>query len=295
MPLPSFLQRFRAAAGARAARGAEGARGASAALAADEEEIRARARRRLIGASLLVAAAVIGFPLLFDSQPRPLPGDVGVQIVTGASATRPGTAGSTGRSTAGTVADAGAEDAPPARPAATDAARAAADHPQPAAPERAAAADDRPVERSTERVIESPADRSTDLATDDARRTEARRAEDQRKAEEQRRADEQRRAQVRETEATRAKALLEGRPPASSPAAAGRFVVQIGAFADPAGVRDARAKVEKLGLKTYTQAIGDGATRRIRVRVGPFADRAEAERAAARLRQAGMAAAILTL
>ena len=36
---------------------------------------------------------------------------------------------------------------------------------------------------------------------------------------------------------------------------AGRFVVQVGAFADAATAREARQKVEKLGLKTYTQVV----------------------------------------
>ena len=35
------------------------------------EVVRRRARHRLIGAVVLVLVAVIGFPLLFDAQPRP--------------------------------------------------------------------------------------------------------------------------------------------------------------------------------------------------------------------------------
>ena len=34
---------------------------------------------------------------------------------------------------------------------------------------------------------------------------------------------------------------------------AGRFVVQVGAFSEEAKVRELRSKVEKSGLKTYTQ------------------------------------------
>ena len=36
------------------------------------ESLRRRARHRLIGAVVLVLVAVIGFPLLFDTQPRPV-------------------------------------------------------------------------------------------------------------------------------------------------------------------------------------------------------------------------------
>ncbi len=95
----------------------------------------------------------------------------------------------------------------------------------------------------------------------------------------------------------RASALLDGAAPASpAPSAAGgRFVVQVGAFADAATLHEARARVEKLGLKTYTQAVDTGAGRRTRVRVGPFATRAEAEAAAAHIKHSGLPASILTL
>ena len=36
------------------------------------EGLRRRARHRLIGAAVLVLVAVIGFPLVFDTQPRPV-------------------------------------------------------------------------------------------------------------------------------------------------------------------------------------------------------------------------------
>lgn len=44
------------------------------------EAVRRRARHRLIGASVLVLAGVIGFPLLFDTQPRPIPVDIPIDI-----------------------------------------------------------------------------------------------------------------------------------------------------------------------------------------------------------------------
>ena len=42
--------------------------------------MRRRARHRLIGASVLVVLGVIGFPLLFDTQPRPVSVDIAVDI-----------------------------------------------------------------------------------------------------------------------------------------------------------------------------------------------------------------------
>ena len=42
--------------------------------------MRRRATHRLIGAAVLVLAGVIGFPLVFDNQPRPIPVDLPIEI-----------------------------------------------------------------------------------------------------------------------------------------------------------------------------------------------------------------------
>jgi DedD protein len=39
-----------------------------------------RARRRLVGAIALALAAAVGLPMLLDSQPKPLAGDIAIQI-----------------------------------------------------------------------------------------------------------------------------------------------------------------------------------------------------------------------
>lgn len=44
------------------------------------EAMRKRARYRLAGAALLVLAGVIGFPILFDNQPRPIAVDIPIDI-----------------------------------------------------------------------------------------------------------------------------------------------------------------------------------------------------------------------
>lgn len=44
------------------------------------EAMRKRARYRLAGAAILVLAGVIGFPLLFDNQPRPIAVDIPIEI-----------------------------------------------------------------------------------------------------------------------------------------------------------------------------------------------------------------------
>lgn len=97
-------------------------------------------------------------------------------------------------------------------------------------------------------------------------------------------------------EGNKAQALLEGKEPEKKlDASAGRFVVQVGAFADVARAREARLKLEHAGLKTYTQVAETKDGRRIRVRVGPFADKAEADKAAQKIKKLDLPAAVLTL
>ena len=72
-------------------------------------------------------------------------------------------------------------------------------------------------------------------------------------------------------------------------------MVQAGAYNDATKLRDARQKVERLGLKTYTQVIDSEAGKRTRVRVGPFATRQEADAVAAKVKAAGLQANVLTL
>ena len=73
------------------------------------------------------------------------------------------------------------------------------------------------------------------------------------------------------------------------------MVVQVGAFADEDKAREVRQKLEKAGLKTYTQVAETKDGKRIRVRVGPFATRADADKAAIKIKTLDLSASILTL
>ena len=75
----------------------------------------------------------------------------------------------------------------------------------------------------------------------------------------------------------------------------GRYVVQVGAFADSTSASEVRQKVERLGLKTYTQVAETANGQRVRVRVGPFATREEADRALAKIKASGAPAVVITL
>jgi DedD protein len=108
------------------------------------------------------------------------------------------------------------------------------------------------------------------------------------------------------SDAERARALLEGRAPVPAPAAVsapakaeaskqGRFIVQVGAFADASKASEVRAKLEMSGLKTYTQVVDTKDGKRTRVRVGPFDQRDAADKAVARIKGLGLPASVLTL
>ncbi|MBW3655150.1 MAG: SPOR domain-containing protein, partial [Gemmatimonadetes bacterium] len=97
----------------------------------------------------------------------------------------------------------------------------------------------------------------------------------------------------------KARALLDGKPvevaAAAAPGGDERFVVQVGAFADVAKAREARLKLERAGLKTYTNVAETKDGKRIRVRVGPFGTRAAANKVADRIKGLDLPAAVLTL
>ena len=216
------------------------------------EAMRRRAVHRLIGAAILVLAGVIGFPLFFDNQPRPIPVDLPI-VIPDKARVAPLVAPPANPPLAGAPAVAVATT-PPVKPASAAAAEVVS--PPAASPAaEAVVAADKPAP-----VTPPPV------------------------------------AGARVVEADKALALLEGKEPAAKPAAAeGRFIVQVGAFADADKVREVRRKVEALGVKTYTQVVDTKDGSRIRVRVGPFADKAEATRIAEKIRKLDLSASILSL
>jgi DedD protein len=234
------------------------------------EVMRKRAKHRLIGSAVLVLIGVVGFPLLFDTQPRPIPVDIPIEI--------PGK---------GTVKPLAAPTATPPAPAATAT-------PAPAPADKVAAAAS--LAPKEEILSSKPAAAASAPA---AVKPEAKPEVKPAAKPEPKPPVKPEPKPVANADAARASALLNGStPPAAKPAAAeaeGRLVVQVGAFADVAKAREARLKLEKAGLKTYTQVAETKDGKRIRVRVGPFATKAEAEKAAGKIKSLDLPAAILTL
>lgn len=234
------------------------------------EAMRQRAKYRLVGASVLVLAGVIGFPLLFDKQPRPIAVDTPIDIPDRNKVV------------------------PLTLPAASKAALQAAAATVPAQPEVAAPAPDNSpqaaVAANEPGVITETSEKNVPKApvkkADDAIKTEVKETPKPMKAAASA-------AVSKPVDAAKAQALLDGKVVAAP--AQSRFVVQVGAFADAARAHEVRQKIERAGLKTYTHVAETKDGKRIRVRVGPFAVKAEAEKAAEKIKKLNLPAALLTL
>lgn len=238
--------------------------------------MRKRAKHRLIGASVLVLIGVVGFPLLFDTQPRPIPVDIPIEIPA-KNAVKP-------LAVPGQSAPAAAAAPAPKveeKVAASSSLAPKEEIVAPAKPAASAAVTANPESKATETKAPAKAEPKPEIKPEP-------------KAEPK--------AAIKPAngdDAARASALLNGGSPASAAKAAdsadARVVVQVGAFADVEKAREVRLKLEKAGLKTYTQVAETKDGRRIRVRVGPFATRAEADKAASKIKTLDLPAAILTL
>ena len=235
------------------------------------EVVRRRARHRLMGAVVLVLVAVVGFPLLFDTQPRPVAVDTPILIpdrqkVGALTATEP------------------VERQVAAKPLLPDT------RPLPAQagldanetliqpPPLGAQIDTKPAKQLPQ-LDPKPAPSKGDKAEPNPTAPQAKK-----------------KVQAKE-DGTKARALLEGKlPPSSKPVSNERLVVQVGAFSDTAKVREVRRKLEQAGLVTFSQVIdGKDGKSTTRIRVGPFGSREDAEKAATRIRKLGFSPAVLRL
>ena len=214
---------------------------AAASPAESIEAMRRRARHRLIGAVVLVLIGVVGFPLLFDTQPRPVSVDIPIEIPD-RNKVKP---------------------LPPLPQAPVAQGKVTAPEPAPA-------------------VAPAPAEKL--VKTEPAEKKPEPKAETRPEP----------KAEAAAAEAAKARALLDGKS-VDMAAAGTRYVVQVGAFAERDKARLAQQKLERAGLKNYTNVAETRDGTRIRVRAGPFASRAEADKAAEKIKGLDLPAAILSL
>ena len=241
-----------------------GADALSNAPAESVEVIRKRARHRLMGSVVLVLGAVVGLPLLFDSQPRPVAIDTPIVIpdrnqISPLSATA-------GSAKTGAIKEGLAQDQVIAA-GQTGAAKSAVTNSARLDPHEEVVTKDSKAEVRLEPKPELKAEAKPEPKSEN--NTDAK-------------------------EAAKAKALLDGKEAPNSGDAV-RSVVQVGAYADLAKAKEVRAKLESAGFKTYTQEIDTKDGKRIRVRVGPFATKEEADKTAEKIRKLNLQASVLKL
>ncbi len=221
--------------------------------------MRRRARHRLIGASVLVLVGVVVFPLLFDTQPRPVSVDIAVDIPDRSTA-KPLVNTSTPKPLSASAGlDAKEEVVPDSKPDAKVEAKAKAE----VKPEVVVAA------TTAIAAVVSKAETKPEPVKAEA-----------------------------QANAKPAEVKSEAKPANKSSDikdTGSRFVVQAGTFSDEGKLRETRSKLEKAGITTYTQVIESKEGRRVRVRVGPFTKRDEADKMANKIKQLQLQPQVLTL
>ena len=320
--------------GRRRAGAATNVRKSQAAPTESVESLRQRARHRVIGASVLVVAAVIGFPMLFDSEPRPV--DVNVPIAIPdrdnapplhASAERVAAQDSLNDHEEVVTNDPAPVVVPPVRSSTSSAERSAVNAEAAAQAERdraaQAAKDKAEQERAAkaahereardkaakekaakekaakdkaakEKAAKERADRAEKEKAERAERTERADKLAQEKAEREKR---EKREKAEKAAKDKAERLAKEKADKADKdkADTGRFVVQVGSFGEESKAKEARSKLERAGIATYIQVVETSEGKRTRVRVGPFGSRSEAEAAAKKVKALGLYSGIAEL
>ncbi len=214
------------------------------------DELRRRARRRLVGAVVLALAAAVLLPLLLESEPKPLGDDVSIQIppvdsgkfinpLSSAKAPDPKVKGSTAG--AGSAAEA-LQSAPPG---------------QPPPPQQDTGASATPAAGAPAALPAPPAPPSS---TSDAKNGA--------------------------TQSSAAPAAATAKADATGTGSG--YVIQLAAFSDHFGANSLASRVKRSGFPGYTEAVTtDKGTTLHRVRVGPYVSREAADAALAKLKAAG--------
>lgn len=250
------------------------------------DELKRRARRRLVGAIVLALAAAVLLPLLLESEPKPLGDEVSIQIPPidagkfvnplspGKSAEPKGRSGDAGAKGVAPAGAAGAPtETPPAGASAPAPSGAASEQPAaagapaavppaavppanapatPANPETKSGGEIKPIAPGTEPSGAAP---SVAVAKPEAP------------------------AQVRTVPNADAQPV-----PAQS---GGEFVVQVAAFTDRYGALALARKLKRAGFPGYTESVATDKGELHRVRIGPYPSRDAADAARAKLKAAG--------
>ena len=276
-----------------------GADALSNAPAESVEVIRKRARHRLMGSVVLVLGAVLGLPLLFDSQPRPVAIDTPIVIpdrnqVSALSSTV--TNAKTAASKEGLVLD-------PALAGQSGAAKSALTNSAGLDPHEEVVTKDGKTEVKSDPKVETKPELKAEAKPEIKAETKPEpkaepkpetKPETKPEPKTEAKKDVKAEAKTDAKDGAKAKALLDGKETPKAGEAV-RSVVQVGAYADLAKAKEARAKLESAGFKTYTQEVDTKDGKRIRVRVGPFASKEEADKTAEKIRKLNLQTSVLKL
>lgn len=250
------------------------------------DELRRRARRRLVGAVVLALAVAVVVPMLLESQPKPLGDDVAVKIppVDDGKFVNQLSGGAAGTGTA----------PPPAAPAASTPSAASTPAAAPASAPAAAPADAAKPRKYDTRVPEAPGSKPAVVATTGASTpAEAPPAADKAR-------DKPSHVAAAEPSTSTSKHAPTAAPAAHAaaaveadkPARAGGgvhegYAVQLAAFSDDKGANALAHRLKKAGFSAYTEPLKTSKGTLWRVRVGPYPSREAALAARDRLKQEG--------
>jgi DedD protein len=218
----------------------------------DEElQLKKRARRRLVGAIVLVTAVAVVLPMILDSEPKPATQSINIQIPS---------------PEAGVLSSKPAPLKPAEKPA--SAAAPAVAEPAPKAETKAEAKVETKVEPKAEIKQEPTVFAKAEPKTEHKVETKVE-AKAETKA-----APKPQSAPAPEKPITKAESPAKAKAPAI-----GAFVIQVAALSDVAKAKELQARITGGGLKAYTEVVQTSKGPVTRVRVGPYASREAAEKA----------------
>ncbi|HEU0203893.1 MAG TPA: SPOR domain-containing protein, partial [Burkholderiaceae bacterium] len=235
--------------------------------------LRQRARRRLIGAAVLLLAVAIVLPMVLDETPPPAASNVSIEIPSEKTPFTPRLAlPPVEPAPIGEAAQAPAEEAGSARPS------------LPKASPR--------EEGAGKSSTASPAEKGAAERSDAAPKPRSEASPAPSGVQPIQGKNEERGA----SGPTTAKPSLAAEPTKTATDKAspnGKFLLQAAAFSSEAAAKKLAERLRKAGVQPFIERIDTRDGARFRVRVGPYATRDEAQRVQSRLREIGVAAAIL--
>jgi len=235
-----------------------------------------RARRRLVGAVALVLAAIIGLPMIFDSEPKPVAEDIAIQIPSKDKSAIHGLG--TATPSASPVALVTAKEEPVAAPngSVTSSTSAVATTltamPTDKSPEKIA----EPV-KSDEKRLAKPA---TKTESNPDLKSEPKKTIAKVEPKTESKSPDAKKTALTPTSTTAPKPARDKK--------AGKFAVQVAALSTQEKINELLAKLKKAGFTTGTQKVATESGSSTRIRVGPYASREEAEKAVAKLNKMGL-------